>query len=223
MRSLIFLLLVSFNATAALSIRDLDGDWSNGFEGVYDDVLDITWLQDANYAQTSGFDADGRMSWTTASNWVDGLTVGGYQEWRLPTTLQPDLNCEFQDVNSGLSSGYGCSGSEMGNLYYLTLGNESNNVNQTARSESGPFTNILNEGYWSSTEYSPNTNRAWYFGWSTGPQRQGQKNSTNSRLAAWPVHDGDIGLAPVPLPAGIYLFLSGLVGLVGVKLRGRNA
>jgi|GEM_PF-6135341 len=25
------------------------------------------------------------------------------------------------------------------------------------------------------------------------------------------------------LPAGIYLFLSGLVGLVGAKLRGRNA
>tara|TARA_B100002019_G_C21256791_1_gene594337 strand:- start:1041 stop:2162 length:1122 start_codon:yes stop_codon:yes gene_type:complete len=30
-------------------------------------------------------------------------------------------------------------------------------------------------------------------------------------------------LTPVPLPAGIYLFLSGLVGLVGVKFRGRNA
>ena len=30
------------------------------------------------------------------------------------------------------------------------------------------------------------------------------------------------GASPVPLPAGIYLFLSGLVGLVGVKLRGRN-
>ena len=31
------------------------------------------------------------------------------------------------------------------------------------------------------------------------------------------------GMTFVPLPAGIYLFLSGLVGLVGVKLRGRNA
>ena len=30
-------------------------------------------------------------------------------------------------------------------------------------------------------------------------------------------------LTIVPLPAGIYLFLSGLVGLVGFKLRGRNA
>ena len=30
---------------------------------IYDDVLDITWLQDANYAQTSGYDADGFMNW----------------------------------------------------------------------------------------------------------------------------------------------------------------
>ena len=33
---------------------------------------------------------------------------------------------------------------------------------------------------------------------------------------------GMIFVSEVPLPAGIYLFLSGLVGLVGAKLRGRN-
>ena len=33
----------------------------------------------------------------------------------------------------------------------------------------------------------------------------------------------NIAASHVPLPAGIYLFLSGLVGIVGVKLRGRNA
>ena len=33
----------------------------------------------------------------------------------------------------------------------------------------------------------------------------------------------NLAYTPVPLPAGIYLFLSGLVGLVGAKLRGRNA
>ena len=54
MRSLIFLLLFSSQASGALSIRDLDGDWSNGHEGVYDDVLDITWLADANYSITFG-------------------------------------------------------------------------------------------------------------------------------------------------------------------------
>lgn len=29
---------------------------------LYDDVLNVTWLQDANYAMTSGYDADGRTS-----------------------------------------------------------------------------------------------------------------------------------------------------------------
>ena len=33
----------------------------------------------------------------------------------------------------------------------------------------------------------------------------------------------NVVMGEVPLPAGIYLFLSGLIGLVGVKLRGRNA
>jgi len=28
---------------------------------IYDDVLNITWLQDADYAQTSGYDPDGLM------------------------------------------------------------------------------------------------------------------------------------------------------------------
>jgi len=37
---------------------------------IYDDVLDLTWLQDANYAQTSGHDADGRMTWNNAVAWA---------------------------------------------------------------------------------------------------------------------------------------------------------
>ena len=37
-------LFVSLNSFGALHPRELDGDTSNGHEGVYDDVLDITWL-----------------------------------------------------------------------------------------------------------------------------------------------------------------------------------
>jgi hypothetical protein len=36
--------------------------WDRGGGLIYDDVLNITWLQDANYAKTSGYDADGRMT-----------------------------------------------------------------------------------------------------------------------------------------------------------------
>lgn len=71
---------------------------------IYDDVLDITWLQDANYAQTSGYDGDGLMAWGDAVAWADSLVYGGYDDWRLPTT--PGTTMEY--INEG----------EMGHLYY---------------------------------------------------------------------------------------------------------
>ena len=40
---------------------------------IYYTVLDITWLQDANYAQTSEYDSDGRMRWNDAVSWANQL------------------------------------------------------------------------------------------------------------------------------------------------------
>ncbi len=49
-------------AGAALIDR---GSFADGFGGfmnlIYDDDLNITWLGDANFAKTSGFDVDGQM------------------------------------------------------------------------------------------------------------------------------------------------------------------
>ena len=42
--------------------RDLDGNLFT-IEAYYDTALNITWLADANYAKTSGYDADGLMNW----------------------------------------------------------------------------------------------------------------------------------------------------------------
>ena len=56
---------------------------------VYDDVLNITWLQDANYAMTSGYDTDGRMTWEQANTWATTLVYGGTGGWRLPTFDNP--------------------------------------------------------------------------------------------------------------------------------------
>lgn len=36
--------------------------WDRGNGMIYDDVLNVTWLQDANYAKTSGYHATGRMT-----------------------------------------------------------------------------------------------------------------------------------------------------------------
>lgn len=66
---------------------------------IYDDVQDITWLADWNYALTSGYAAanaieddsntiraNGRVGWDAANNWAASLVYGGFDDWRLPTT-----------------------------------------------------------------------------------------------------------------------------------------
>ena len=58
--------------------------WDRGGGLIYDDHLNITWLQDANYAKTSGYDSDGLMNWANAVDWADNLIYGGYNDWRLP-------------------------------------------------------------------------------------------------------------------------------------------
>ena len=203
MRSLIFLLLLSFNATAALYDR------GNGL--IYDDVLDITWLADANYAFTIGVTnfglGDGRMTWTEGNSWVDSLLIGGHSLWRLPTTSLPDESCNNQEQYFGGN----CTGSEMGHLFYETLENTywSGSIN------TGPFINIqindsTSDHYWSSTEYEQNNIYAYDFSFATGSQRYRASKNYNDYI--WPVHDGDIG-NPVPIPAAFWLFASGLISL----------
>ena len=59
---------------------------------IYDTVLNITWLQDANYAKTSGWHPDGKMTWNDAVYWADQLEYYDsvrdvtWDDWRLPTT-----------------------------------------------------------------------------------------------------------------------------------------
>lgn len=182
MRSLIFLLLCSSQAFGAL--------YDRGDGLIYDDVLDITWLQDANYAQTSGFDIDGRMTWSQSIAWVDNLIYSDHSNWRLPS-------------RGPFCHRWNCNQSEIGNLFYSTLGNSS-----ISAPNIGPFNNIQPSLYW--TDTPANNNGVWGFIWSSGYQ---QTTTNYSHSFTWPVHDGDIGLVSIPLPASITLFLSGLVGL----------
>ena len=65
------------------------------------------------------------MNWTTANAWAANLTVGGYTNWRLPITTQPDASCTKQSIQGGFpvqGIGYGRTGSEMGPLFYGELG-----------------------------------------------------------------------------------------------------
>jgi len=77
-----------------------------GGQAVYDTDFNITWLADANYAQTSGYDTDGKMNWTTANAWAASLNIGGYTGWRLPTA-DPACGTDFN-----------CITNELGHLFY---------------------------------------------------------------------------------------------------------
>jgi len=220
-----FSFCVSLNTFGALYDR------GNGL--IYDDVLDITWLQDANYAQTSGYDSDGRMHWSQAKAWAAELSYGGYDNWRLPSAnlMNPNNPCYAYD--GSCDQGYNNTTGELGHMFYNNLGNlgywgadinfqpdygliNSSFTDATAGGGNISFLNTHSYYYWLDDDYVPTD--AWAFGANYGIQGTTGKGSVNG---SWAVHDGDIGASPVPLPAGIYLFLSGLVGL-GL-MRGRNA
>jgi len=64
------------NAAVRAGLVDIGGGM------IYDDDLDLTWLQDANYAMTSGADADGLMAHDEANAFAQNLSYGGFNDWR---------------------------------------------------------------------------------------------------------------------------------------------
>ena len=197
------LAVVSFNANAALVSR-------LGGLAYYDDVADLTWLADANYAQTSGYDSDGVMNWVDANNWAAGLDVAGVTGWRLADTLQPDASCDTQ--SGGDSYGYNCTGSELGKLFYNVLGGSAgSDITTTYNANYYLFDNVQSYFYWSATEYSPDSRDAWTMAFHSGFQSDLWKDDI---FYAWAVQSGDI--SAVPEPATVWLIGSGLLGLIGV-------
>lgn len=221
--------------------RDLDGNLST-FEAYYDTDLDITWLADANYAKTSGDDADGYMNWTTATAWAASLNPYGSNitGWRLPTvspvdgTTDDDWKLSYigtEDKGYNISAPgtlyAGSTTSEMAHMFYNTLGDKSSCDPSASTASSciaqagyglsntGPFSNLQSYGYWSDTEFALNTTAsAWAFAFHNTYQEPLSKIIS---FYAWAVHPGDI--AVVPVPAAGWLLCSGLLGLIGVARR----
>ena len=227
--------LVSGQGTweTTLMPRDLDGD-TNTSEAYYDVVLDITWLADTNYALSSGYDATGRMKWTPANTWAAGLDpyASGITGWRLPTVTDTGApGCDY--AYSGTDCGYNVDTTtgEMASMFYDTLGNlgyldtsGSGPQPDYGVSNTGPFFNLKSSFYWSGSDVpSAFIDFAWYFDFDRGAQNDA---SQAALYYAWAVHDGDVGVPavwPTPIPATVWLFGSGLLGLIGISRRKKAA
>lgn len=182
---------------------------------IYDDELNVTWLQDANYAKTSSYDADGLLPWTAAVAWADNLVYGGYSDWRLPTTTDVGNDgCSVFSNTGGTDCGLkpDPSTSEMAHIFYVTLGNKGVPDADAGVKNAGPFLNLTgHEGYWSGTaDVSNPTVSAWAFGFDGSQPGHQDTHLQSIPLNAWAVRDGDV-LTAIPEPDISAMLLAGLL------------
>ena len=155
---------------------------------------------------------DGKLNGFEAKAWIAVLNAQnylGHNDWRQPATVQPDASCETQIVGVGaVSYGYNCTGSEMGNLFNVTLSNPNHagtgatgGTPGTACSpncftNTGPFTHIpatSYQSYWSGTDYF-SSGTGFFYDFLEGDQSFAPKRINN--MYVWPVHSNKPASVP---------------------------
>lgn len=171
-------------AVCTCSIQFLNADVDVYEPGiVVDDEQMLLWMQDANYAMTSGHDEDGLMNWHDAKAWVEALDYGGYTDWRLPEMINAQA---FNNSTSELS-------------FLYTEYNISGKRYNDPKDYSGPFVNIPGKagyydsvGFWTGTDKeSEPSDKAWsYSSLSIGIYEnlhESESDKSTAEVYVWPV------------------------------------
>lgn len=210
------LLAISLLGVSTLTQAELQ-DRGNGL--IYDTVLDITWLQDANYADTSGYDCcdvDGgcdddqycdvdnscvedfdpnKMTWQQAVKWADQLNYQGLDDWRLASIsvssgIPTGSTSRDLIVSCYTESEEACRDNELGYMFKYNLGGElGTSLEGNQTSVNGVDLHNIQYGYWSSSAYLEYFDAFAFFFAGGGYFDAGQ----TTRWAAWAVRDGDVG------------------------------
>ena len=207
-----------------------------GLGMLYDTTLNITWLQDANYARTSVYDADGKMTFAQASSWAANLIYGGFTDWRLPSVSPVNnLNWNYNfSYNGSTDFAYNIRSpqSELAFMYYVNLNLKGSNSitgqypqpgygifgngREGGQNNVGLVRNLQSASYWTDTAYGPSASGyQMEFDEFDGYQTA---RANNNLLYAWAVRDGDVLAPPVPEPQTYAMMLAGL-GLLGLWAR----
>ncbi len=220
-------MLLSVNCQAALFDR--------GGGLVYDDVLDVTWLQNPTVFAA--------QSWTNAMtavsdfSYYDSVRNTTYSDWRLPHMANLDWRT-IADNNDQPIYGATANGSdnELAYMYYVNLGFEANPLPSGVEPGSydlpsttyspedfyNPFgDNIIYRGMWSDFQVNEEgvPNYVWYMHFHFGETLY-DPSQGNDWQYIWAVRDGDV--SPVPVPPALLLMGSGMF-LLGFMSKKRKA
>jgi probable HAF family extracellular repeat protein len=159
-----------------LQPRDLDG---NGVtDAYYDTVLDITWLADADYMNTSGWTLGQGEGWPPFefADYIAGFGHLGVINWRLPRTDSPNQ---------------GTTGGELEHMYAVTLGNVLAPNAGATLVNTGPFVNLQADCYLYESARAAFRDHK-FFNMKAGiAQQQGWLCSGFQYARVWMVADGD--------------------------------
>jgi hypothetical protein len=183
----------------------------NGGGLIYDTVLNITWAQP--FSPPGAFDD---RKWGPANTWAAGLTLGGVSGWRLPyiSVAAGAGPVTGSPIDCSTATEAACHDNELGYMFYQNFGGTAgqNVPPNGAQDVLALFPMLEPDFYWSGTEFG--SNDAWHFNFGGGRQGDAYKLSDGF---SWAVHAGDIH--PIPIPAAIWLFGCGFLGLVGIARR----